>query len=276
MVRQFSLINKIGETLNLMDRDTFFQNPDGMGVSLSIEAADMGGFFAVSRETITQQNITGEIVFKTYDLYHDFVTRFAQKKEMTFVYTAAVTGYRDVILQSIGKTEKEAGRLICPVDFMPLSPWYRKKEYKFAEASTDVGKIYPYTYPYTYADNEVGDITIDNSTGAADSPCRLTIYGEAINPTWSLIVNGEVVQSGEINATIADGQKLVVDSNPLKMEISLYSISGEYIASLYQNSNFGTQRFIYLPSTQAIMRISHDGTTQIAASVEVTHLNETI
>lgn len=276
MVRQFSLINKIGESLNLMGRDTFFQNPDGLGVSLNIEAADMGGFFAVSRETITQQNITGEIVFKTYALYHDFVTRFAQNKEMTFVYTAAVTGYRDVILQSIGKAEKEAGRLICPVDFMPLSPWYRKSEYEFAEASTDAGKIYPYTYSYTYADNEVGDITIDNSTGAADSPCRLTICGEAINPSWSLIVSGEVVQSGEISATIAAGQKLVVDSNPLKMEISLYSISGEYIANLYQNSNFGTQRFIYLPSTQAIMRISHNGTTQIAASVEVTHLNETI
>ena len=171
-------------------------------------------------------------------------------------------------IQSLGKGERK-NSLICPVTFTCLSTWYEEATVRKTTAALG-GKAYPYSYSYVYRDATMGAVTILNN--GLESPCRIHIFGQAINPSWTLVGGAD----GKINYTIPRGNKLVIDSSPSSLEISEYTTQNVFIKNLYQYSDFSTARFITIPKGEQTISFSHDGITMLEAYVEVKLLAETV
>lgn len=106
-----------------------------------------------------------------------------------------------------------------------------------------------------------GSINLMNQ-GYEDSPLIITVFGAVENPRWDLIVNGNVIATGELfkAVTIQKGNKLVVNSEDGNLEIAEYTLNNEYVRNLYEYSNFETERFIKVPPGRSAIRIY--GTTK--------------
>lgn len=278
MIRQFSLINAAGQVYDLMDKNHYFNAPDGLGDSRDIESQNLGGYFSIGSDTQDQATISGEMVFASYKEYFDFVNKFALNRQMTLQYTAYKTYKRSVYMESIDKSEidPDTGRLLCDVSFLCLSPWQAEKIFYITPAPEGAGKTYQYTYPYTYKDNQTGTITIDNTDGE-ESPAIIEIFGVATNPQWILRTSGKEIASGQVFCDIEAGQKLVINSDPRELSIKLMTTAGVLVEDLYQSSNFLTERFIYIPAgVIAQLQIINSSPGEINADIRVKKTNGTV
>ena len=113
-------------------------------------------------------------------------------------------------------------------------------------------KVYPYQYSYKYGDTaqNVFDISCD-----LPSYFKLSIFGEATNPSWRVVQNGNIVKSGKLNATIGSSQKLVINTDPKNTEIALYTLSNTRINNLYGYSDFATERIFALPQGECQVQV---------------------
>lgn len=269
-MRKFKLINASNEEFDLMRKDAFFHAPDGLGIAYITNVMQADRYFIETNRSVSQATPNGEMVFLGYEQYDEFMD-FVGDNPLTLGYCPLDTWrYMDVRLGSIGKSEIDATtkRLICPIDFVCLSPWYESMEIFYTNTQQGEGKKYSYTYSYTYSDITRGSIALTND-GSGPAACRINILGPCTNPAWSLTQGGSVVATGRIEATIPNGSKLVVDSSPLDPEIAEYTISNAYEQNLYDASDFDTQRFIFIPQGNSTMQFSHEGADDISAFIEV-------
>lgn len=272
-MRQFKLLNAKGEQWDLTTKDSWFQNPSGLGLEQSISSIKAGYDWVETDHKIEQQTISGEIVFSGYRRYAEFI-RFCYHAPLTLCYRPLDKWYyRTCKLDGIRKTEINFGhqRLLCPVDFLCLSTWYDRVISAKTALDPTHGKTYSYTYPYIYAETSAGSAEINNAA-VIESPCKLHIRGPVINPTWAMIVSGAVVAAGKVEATIPIGNKLVVDASPASMEISEYTVNNEFVQSLYGQSDFSTQRFLFAPPGVSRVTFTHEGSGAIDAWIEVKQL----
>ena len=275
-MRRFKLKNSNGETFDLMRRDAFFSGPDGLGFEETIEFAQLGDQYVNTYQYSGQMTISGEMYFDGYNQYKEFIKFITE--EMTILYCPLDTWYEaDCILQSISKGEIDvtSKRLICAVAFVRKSVWHSDRTFFKSNPSVGDGKVYAYTYPYTYAEAVAGDIMIQNN-GTMESSCSLHIIGPVLNPRWALLENGEITADGAFTASIVDGRKIVINSDPAKMEIAEYTTNNVYVRDLYQYSNFNTTRFLMIPPGQSIVRVLNDGVTEVNAFVEVRQSAKTV
>lgn len=127
-------------------------------------------------------------------------------------------------------------------------------------------KIYPYQYSYKYGDTaqNVFDISCD-----LPSYFKLTVFGEATNPSWRVVQNGSIVKSGKLNATIGSSQKLVINTDPKQTEIALYTLSNTRINNLYGYSDFATERIFALPQGESQVQVLTEDEQSPKVMIEV-------
>ena len=126
---------------------------------------------------------------------------------------------------------------------------------------------HPYTYLYEYSSSETGTVAVTGLT--IPSYCKIHIFGPAVNPVWSLYQNGTLVSKGRCTITLDTGYKLVIDSDPVSMELAEYTIDNRFVSDEYQHSDFATERFITLPAGDSELRFTQDDLTVLNAYVEV-------
>lgn len=253
-MRQFKLINATGTTWDLMQRDGFFYLPQGIGYSRTISTIRAGTTYLILDEFLNQKAPYGEMVFQTYEQFQKFVAFISDDDPLYFYYSpTGQTWYRSRCkVQSLSKSEmSQPGVLRCPITFDCLSTWSELVTVTQSDVVEDQGKIYNYTYPYTYSDTTLATAQIIN--GSIESPIRLNIFGPVENPYWALIQGGQNIATGRVLITIPSGNKLVVDANPLTMQIAEYTINGDFVANRYGNSDFSTQRFLYAPPGTSVL-----------------------
>ena len=83
------------------------------------------------------------------------------------------------------------------------------------------------------------------------------------NPVWTLYTGSGRHSSGRLNGSVLAGRQLIVDGDPLHMELAEYTADGVLAADRYQDSDFSTERFLTLV-------LSHDGLSVPQGFVEVT------
>ena len=103
--------------------------------------------------------------------------------------------------------------------------WYREQTHTFLPDTGSAigiggGTDYPYDYSYDYALSLTGRSVSCGFAGS--SAFRLSIYGEAVNP--SVVIGGHVYA---INGTVGKGETLLIDS--LKKTITLTTATGNKI-----------------------------------------------
>ncbi|MDL2324066.1 hypothetical protein LJC61_02790 [Ruminococcaceae bacterium OttesenSCG-928-A16] len=277
-MRKFKLINSAGREFNLMRTDAFFAHPDGLGISRETSFLQAGENFIKTMDTGSQKRPSGEMVFKAYAQYMEFV-KFCSDAPLKLCYNAGADWwYLDCDISYLGKTEIEpaTNRLICPIDFAAYGVWYNKVTIAKTGSSQSAAKKYRYKYPYTYADGASGAVAIE-SNNTMDSPCRLYIYGPCQNPRWTLSQKGKVVSTGKAFVKVGADEFLSVNSKGDVMEMALYDRATlSYRQNIYGLSDFSTQRFIYIPNGRSVLTFSHDGTSAIEAIVEVSYIAETV
>lgn len=264
------LINKAGHTYDMLVPDHILTSITGFGFKKSTEFLSVGDGFIALEDKYDHLAIEGTVFFNeenAYKKYFDFV-QFANTGNLILEYSAYKTFRRAVRITEIEKNEmmSRKGTLQSEIKLMPLEPWYTTVS-AFNDASIVGGKVYDYTYPYTYASQELGSIIID-SDSMAESPSKISIYGPCINPRWSHYVNGKLVATGAYTGEILANRKLVIDATAIPYTMTIQTTANEVISNVYQLGDFSTERFMFLESGRNRISVSHEGTNSIMIAVE--------
>lgn len=267
-MRKLTLINAKGETLDLLEKKHFLAEASSFGFVKATEFMSvLSSFFTIS-EKYNQTQLDGTLYFagKTpYEDYYNFV-QFCSNQNLILEYSTIRTFRLPCRLQSIVKKENTKEYRKVTVQFIPLGLWY---ESKYATSGSDVegGKIYDYTYDYTYSTGATNEVSI-YSDSTIESPVKLTINGSAVNPIWRHYVNGVQVASGGCDCTIPENRKLVIDSTTNTNAMTIQNNLNQVISNEYQNGNFATERFLYLRNGNNRIVVSQEDTNLITISVE--------
>lgn len=289
--RKFKLINASGREWNLMQRNAYFSDPEGLGLGFDTEYMRIGQIYEQIQSASAQKTVSGNMLFKTYTDYRAFAD-FISDDPLRLAYMPQNEWYYlDCSVTGMSKGEKDRNHwLTCPITFTATSMWYIPKRAERTSDDTKYPKKYIYSYAvqedeqgvptgvigYTYADELNGVIRINNSS-SEDSPCIISIAGPITSPTWYLTVNNEQVASGSVNAMIPDGHKLVVNSIDGQLEIAEYvADTNEFVRNLYQAQDWSMENFIAVPPGGSVITISGETAGSISAWVEVREVHETI
>ena len=269
-MRKFRLINAEGSSFDLNSQAAFFHSVDGFGYKDETQYEQIGTDYYALEDSFAQGQMKGQIVFAgkdPYGKYREF-TKFVRAVPLTLVYEMDEVFRVPVRLTEIGKAELEKGGnfLNCDVTFLAAGLFYKTVQ-KYSETISVGGKVYPYEYTYSYADVSQNTVMID-SDSYEDSPCRITIYGPAINPIWKHYVNNELYEIGKYDGTIPDDHKLVIDSTNIPYSITERGVSDEIVADRYQLCDFTTERFFHLQHGTNRISVTHDGLNMVNVLVE--------
>lgn len=267
-MRKFKLINAHGQEFDLMRLDAFFHQPAGFGFGSQAEVQRSGNTLLHIKSEEDRPEPSGTISFRGYRQYAEF-QQFADAGGIVLCYMPLDTWrYLDVeMVMEKEEIDHKTGRLDCPVQFSGLSFWYEKITAYRSETQEDGGKIYSYTYPYTYLDNRPGIIDVAN--GSKPSYCRIHILGPCTNPVFTVSQGDKRIADGRVICEIPAGNKLVIDSDPQTMEIAEYTANGTFVADRYGDSDFTTDRLIQLPAGNCRFSFTNDTANSVTAFVEV-------
>lgn len=271
--REFKLINSLGQEFDLLRKDAVFISPSGLGVATALTTARAGSFYVETDRYIEQATITGQIAFKGYEPYKEYV-EFTRHTPLVLMYKPIDIWYkRDVVNTMLSKSEidRDGIRLYSDVDYMCSAGWYVEKQAtaSIIDVETENPKVYPYTYDYKYHGTTSG--TTQLTISADGTPVKVTFYGSATNPEFVVYNAGKRVGASRFNCTIAEDEALVVDSNPLTIRASIVDkATGEFKRNAYAFGDLTTERFVYLPMGINTFAIACYGTAEgFTALVEV-------
>lgn len=264
MTRHFYLINSKGQEWDLNQTLSFFHDPSGLGINKNDAHWQIGHIFPRVKNELRQPKPKGKIAFKSYEQYHHFA-RFIQYEPLRLKYITDDIHYMDCTIDSIGKTEKAHMGLVCPITFNGLSSFY--KEIIRTNSGENTGKNYSYKYPYIYSDSKIGVLTLQVDSTAL-SGIKLHIFGPCTNPIWHHFVNGIKKSTGRLIGNIGDKCKLVIDTTMIPYSILEKDISNNPISDRYQQSDFSTDRFIFMEAGENIISVSHEGTSDTMVALE--------
>lgn len=235
MVREFNLMNELGQTYSLMDIENYalLTSPMGLGYSYETEYEQLGNTFITSLRKLMQGNITGQLNFLKYDSYKNLIDFIEKSQELRFQYVVPYksgekTFYRDIELQSIEKGEIQPnGVLTENVSFNCKSLWYEMINKKY-EVDPNANEVrWDFTNDSYWSGYEVRDMDYIND-GHIDSPIEVTIDGEVTNPKIELYVEGEKVKTMAVTGTIAEHEKLCYSSREGDFYIKKQNVDGTY------------------------------------------------
>lgn len=267
-VRQFRLINATGAIYNMTRPERLLHDPRGLGWGEEVTTQRLGMTYYTTEKKEKQSTPSGEMVFRTYRAYAEFLS-FCQVGGLVLCYKPVSTWYYLPVSIQIEKTEikPDTNHLVCPVSFTGLSYWRERVVAQTRQGDEeDTGKIYAYTYGYTYG---TGRRNVFDFELVLPSYYTLTIFGPVSNPSYVVTQDGETVNSGTINTTIQAGHKLVINTDPNEMEIAEYTTAGEYVANQYGNSDFTTRRIFELPRGASRMTVTSNDITTPVVVIEV-------
>lgn len=273
------LINGQGTEYNLLDRSLSpgFQI-EGFGYEDSTEFMAIGDNFIPLQESSEQGMLESTLLFMdgSDKKYFEFV-KFARHDPLTLLYgNRNGDFYIPCRLRSISKVDQLGiRRYPAPMALAQTGKPYKIEVAEYTPAPTSAGKIYPYTYPYTYSDDNVNTLSI-KSDSYLDSPCILTIYGQAVNPIWRHYSNGILVETGAYSGTIPEGHYLVIDAKSVPYSIIEYDSAGRIVADRYALCDFSTERFMHANEGRNRYVVSHDGVNNLQLKMEAHIQYETV
>lgn len=278
MIRKFKLINANGAEFNLMRRDAFLYQPDGLGIDQSNEYMRIGNTYELIQRLSSQKAVSFTMVFKSYAIYREFAD-FIIYQPLKLAYMPMNEWvYIDGDITNMGKSEIDyrTNRLICETTFTATSLWYIPRRAQRTADDVPDAKKYTYSYNYTYADAINGYINVVNKSNE-DAQGVITIFGEISNPSWYVSVNNNVIESGTVNAVIPAGNKLVINSKDGHLEVAEYvADTDEFVRNLYQSTDFTRETFVHFPAGNSVLFVSGTTDDPIVAYVQIDEVHDTV
>lgn len=277
-MRKFKLINSTGAEWNLMRKDSYLNEPDGLGVGKENEYMRSGSTYEMIEEVPGQKTISFDMVFSSYAVYQQFASFIVYGPLKLAYMPINEWAYLDGTITSMTKSEisPDTKRLVCSCTFTASSQWYIPRAARRTSPDVENPKRYSYEYDYTYADEINGYIRVFNDA-AEDSPATISIMGPITDPAWYVSVNNDVVASGALTADIPEGNKVVIRSKDGYLEVAEYvAETDSFVRNLYQFTDFTRETFVMFPPGNSTLFISGTTEASIDAWVEVEEVHDTI
>lgn len=269
-MRTFRLHDNDGNRYNLTSKDDlFFYAVDGLGFKQEAQFQRIEDRFALLTNYIAQGKIKGTIKFwqPQAELQYFNFAQFCQNKPLTLDYNNNYGKYlRDGIITEIKRSDGKGNSLEIEIEFSAITPWYKTIS-EYNEGTIVGGKVYNYTYDYTYSGSVVNTVSID-SDSYQSSPVRLVIFGPAVNPTWRHYINNVLTSTGKINGNVLQNHKLIIDTTTIPYSIKQVDMLGNLISDMYQQSDFSTQRFVRFGHGTNTVTFAADNTSVLNVGVE--------
>lgn len=276
-VRKFKLINSEGAEWDLMRKDGFLYEPEGLGISQDNQYLRVGSTYELIQRLSAQKTFNFTMVFASYAVYREF-SRFIIYAPLKLAYMPLNEwAYADGEITTLSKTEINPAtrRLECSATFTATSLWYIPRAARRTSDDVENPKRYDYGYDYTYADAINGYISVFNDSNE-DAPATISIMGPITDPSWYVSVNNNVVASGSVTAVVPAGNKVVVNSKDGQLEITEYTVENEFVRNLYQFTDFTRETFVTFPPGNSVLFISGTSEDPIEAWVQIEEVHDTI
>lgn len=246
MIRSFYLENEYGEIYYFDYRNqTIITQASGLGFALDIKYLEYNRIYAKSEYQIPLTEISETLVFlRGYQGYKTFVDYLSKsKKEHKLHYTtSAFQAYTYVDISSLSKAELVSGTIQSQIIFKKLSLWIKEKAYEIIANGSSYGKVYPYQYPFIYANSNLG-ITYINNQGLDEAPLNIEIYGAFLNPEITVKKNGYIIQKLKLYVESEDATLKII-SNPSEQVITM--IENGTIYDIYGMQDFEADNFLFV------------------------------
>jgi hypothetical protein len=182
--------------------------------------------------------------YSDYSLFTKFIEGNSNHPFRLYYSTSDIEKYCYVNIKQVNKSELVSKTLIVGIELERTSHWLIDISKEVILDPNREGVTYPLTYPITYFDTNLGKGQIVNN-GVAKVPIIVYIKGFFNNPTIKLINSNNVISEMEINVVSeSEDGVLIVDSNPLSLEMSL--LLNNVKSNVYQSQNFNKSNFLYI------------------------------
>jgi hypothetical protein len=261
MKRKFYLENEKGQRydLNNLKESCLFNSPSGLGYSYKSDYKQLGTTFINNTKELNQGEIQGNMIFKSYDKYLEFIYYIENSIDLKWVYSVpfldgTITEYfKDIDINTIEKTEKETGILNCPISFYCKTLWYAKTEtiYTITPSTNELRWNFKWDSKFTSYDNR--NITFENK-GHTEAPFLLEIDGYVLNPTIAIYVEGIKQEELALNLVINEGEKLLYSTKDNDLYIQKVLANGTK-ENAFNNLNLNNNNFFKLPKGLCEIRL---------------------
>jgi len=246
LIRQFYLENEYGEIYYFDHRSqTIITQASGLGFALDIKYLEYNRIYAKSEYQIPLSEISETLVFlrgyQGYKAFVDYLSK-SKKEHKLFYITPAFEAYTIVDVSSLSKAELVSGTIQSQIIFKKLSLWIKEKTYEIIANGSSYGKVYPYQYPFIYANSYQGITNITNQ-GLDEAPLNIEIYGAFSNPEITIKKNGHIIQRLKLYVESEDAT-LTVISNPSEQVITM--IENGTIYDVYGMQDFEADNFLFV------------------------------
>lgn len=242
MVREFSLLNELGQEYSLMDIERYclLTEPSGLGITYKNNYQELGNIFIQNSSQVKQSQIGGTLNFANYKNFNSFGNFIKTSKSLKIKYKIPfdnnhIEFLKDVVLSSLSKTEvQQNGFLSESIIFDCLSSWYQNKETVYTIAKLEQEIQWDFRWDARFADYSERSIVFDND-GHTEASFTLEMLGYLINPGFSITQNGEVINSLNFNMTLQQGESLLYSSRDNDIYIKKKNTNGTFTNLFTQN-----------------------------------------
>lgn len=251
-MRRFEL-QAYDERMNLISRYPLdlTTKPSGLGFRQKVEVISTKVIDYIVERALEKADMKLEVHFEDphsyqkVELFRVWYGKYIKHRTVLFYETDATKKWIDVYIKDFKVSEIETGINTVDLTFQPLTPFYDLKERVLVVAIDEIGKKYPYTYPFSYTGSVIENALLDN-TYFEDIPLRVRIYGFVDRPQIALRNDeGDIYTVVNFpNLIVEAGQILEVDA--LRSRILLYkSEADKEPEDLYNYVDKAQDTFLY-------------------------------
>ena len=244
-MRKFFLENKYGERFHFSYfNKTILSDTSGLGFINTFSYLKHENYYETIGDSFEMSEINGIITFLNgYKGYSDFLKYLTNGKEdLKLYYESEDLFYAHVDIVSLSKSEIKAGGLQSEIIFRKKSYWIKRRSFEITTNPTGSGKIYPYTYSYSYVDSSFGFIEI-NIGGHIKAEVLVEINGSVSNP--QLIVSRGSQTISELRLILTKANAQIKVSSLLNERYIGQLVNGEYV-DIYHLQDFSKDNFLKL------------------------------
>lgn len=265
MVREFYIENETGQRFSMMDieRGCFLSSPEGLGYGYETEYAQIGDNFIPNIRKITQGKIAGELIFKDYDNYKEYVDFIEGASQLKLVYKVPFKNgyteyYKDVDISEVRKSEKGTDNVLrVPITLNCKSLWYEAKDVVITidSISNEIRWDFDWDSIFTAYDNR--NIIFENK-GHAEAPFKIELDGEVVDPIITILEDGAEVKKLTLQGlAINEGEKFIYNTKDTEQQI--IKVSGSTTTNLFDFLNPNFINFFKLRKGESTIRLEADG-----------------
>lgn len=219
-MRVFELL-AYDDKMNLLSRYPLdlTTKPSGLGFKQRVEVVSTKVIDYIVERALEKADIRLELHFTNpfsyhkVELFRTWYGKYINKKTVLYYKTDAKEKWIDVYIKEFKVSEIDTGMSTIDLTLQPLTPFYDLKEKVLVVSIDEIGKKYPYTYPFSYTGALIENALLDN-TYFDDIPLVVRVYGFVIHPQIALRNEDGVIYTvvNFPNLIVGDGQILEIDA----------------------------------------------------------------